>query len=53
MSDHQVSNRPPFIARAVHLLAVPIIIVWVALAAITFFAVPYRRSPKMRRPSRR
>jgi putative drug exporter of the RND superfamily len=40
MSDHRVSNRPPFIARAVRVLAVPIIIVWVALAAVTFFALP-------------
>lgn len=40
MSSHQVTNRPPFIARAVRALALPIIIVWVGLAAITFFAVP-------------
>ncbi|MBY0289044.1 MAG: RND family transporter [Mycobacteriaceae bacterium] len=40
MSEQHLRDRPSFIARAVHLLAVPIIIVWVALAAITFFAVP-------------
>ncbi len=41
MSDQQVKNRPPpFIARAVHRLSVPIIIGWLAITAILFFAVP-------------
>ncbi|OBG19123.1 hypothetical protein A5765_02425 [Mycolicibacterium celeriflavum] len=40
MSNHQVTNRPPFLARAVRVLALPIIIGWVALAAVTFFFVP-------------
>ncbi|KUI06064.1 RND family transporter [Mycobacterium sp. IS-3022] len=40
MSNHQLTNRPPFFARAVHILALPIIIGWVALAAVTFFFVP-------------
>ncbi len=40
MSDYQARNRPRYVARAVHRLAVPIIIGWVALTAILFFAVP-------------
>ncbi|KUI11603.1 hypothetical protein AU193_19630 [Mycobacterium sp. GA-1285] len=40
MSDQQLRSRPPFIARAVHLLSVPIIIVWLAITAVLFFAVP-------------
>ncbi|BBY45775.1 MMPL/RND family transporter [Mycolicibacterium celeriflavum] len=40
MSDHQVRDRPPFIARAVYRLSVPIIVGWLAVTAILFFAVP-------------
>ncbi|OBI85034.1 RND family transporter [Mycobacterium sp. E740] len=40
MTDLQVREKPPFIARAVYRLAVPIIIVWVAATAYLFFGVP-------------
>ncbi|OBK81639.1 RND family transporter [Mycobacterium sp. 1164985.4] len=40
MSTHQVRNGPRFLPRAVHLLSVPIIIGWLAITAILFFAVP-------------
>lgn len=40
MSSHGVMNRPPVAARVVHLLSVPIIIGWLAITAVLFFAVP-------------
>lgn len=40
MSGRRLDNRPRFPARAVHRLSVFIIIGWVAIAAVSFFAVP-------------
>ncbi|OBF89136.1 hypothetical protein A5790_20980 [Mycobacterium sp. 852002-51152_SCH6134967] len=40
MSDPHTTDRPPFIARAVYLLSVPIIVVWLAITAYLFFGIP-------------
>ncbi|OBB38518.1 RND family transporter [Mycobacterium sp. 852002-51961_SCH5331710] len=40
MSDHRLNSRPGFIARAVYRLSMFIVIGWVAVAAVTFFALP-------------
>ncbi|RAV13516.1 MMPL family RND transporter [Mycolicibacterium sp. GF69] len=40
MSDRRLNSRPGFIPRTVHRLSVFIIIGWVAIAAVTFFALP-------------
>jgi RND superfamily putative drug exporter len=40
MSNQQTSFRPPFIARTIYRLAVPIILGWLVIVAILTFAVP-------------
>ena len=42
MSDHQAKTNPkrPFVPRTIRRLAVPILLFWVALAALTNIAVP-------------
>lgn len=40
MSSQQTSDKPPFIARMIYRLSVPIIVGWLVLVAIFFFAVP-------------
>ena len=40
MSNQQTTSRPPFIARAVYLLSVPIIVGWLAITAFLFFGIP-------------
>lgn len=40
MIDRRLENRPGFVARTVYRLSLFIIIGWVAVAAVTFFALP-------------
>lgn len=40
MIDRRLDNRPGFVARTVYRLSLFIIIGWVAVAAVTFFALP-------------
>lgn len=40
MTTHQLKRSPRFLPRAIYLLSVPIIIGWLAITAILFFAVP-------------
>lgn len=40
MIDRRLANRPGFVARTVYRLSLFIIIGWVAIAAVTFFALP-------------
>lgn len=40
MSNQQTTGRRPFVARTIHMLAVPIIIGWLVFVAIATFALP-------------
>ncbi|WP_273736338.1 RND family transporter [Mycolicibacterium septicum] len=40
MSSRHTSDRPPFIARVIYRLSVPIILGWLAIIAVVTFAVP-------------
>jgi putative drug exporter of the RND superfamily len=40
MSNHQLANGRPFVARTIHRLAVPIILAWLAIAVIVTLGVP-------------
>jgi RND superfamily putative drug exporter len=40
MSNHEVRNSPPFVARTIHRLSVPIILGWLAIAVIVSVGVP-------------
>ncbi|KUI11602.1 hypothetical protein AU193_19625 [Mycobacterium sp. GA-1285] len=40
MSRPNVHQRAPFVARAIHVLAIPIILAWVAIAVVLSVAVP-------------
>jgi putative drug exporter of the RND superfamily len=40
MSDHQLHNRAPLVARSIHRFSVPIILAWLAIAVILSTGVP-------------
>ncbi|KUI04700.1 hypothetical protein AU190_03780 [Mycolicibacterium acapulense] len=40
MSDHRLNQRPGFVMRTIHRLSLLIIVGWIAIAAVTFFALP-------------
>jgi putative drug exporter of the RND superfamily len=40
MSNHQLRNSPPFVARTIHRFSVPIILGWLAIAVIVTIGVP-------------
>ena len=40
MSNHQLANDRPFVARTVHQLAVPIILAWLAITVVVTVGVP-------------
>ena len=40
MSNHQLANGRPFVARTIHRLAVPIILAWLAITVIVTIGVP-------------
>jgi putative drug exporter of the RND superfamily len=40
MSNHQLPNERPFVARTIHRLAVPIILAWLAITVIVTVGVP-------------
>ena len=40
MSNHQLPNERPFVARTIHRLAVPIILAWLAITVIVAIGVP-------------
>jgi putative drug exporter of the RND superfamily len=40
MSNRQMTSRPPFVARVIRRLSIPIILLWVALIAMLTFAFP-------------
>lgn len=40
MSNHQVRNTRPLLARAIHRLSVPVILAWLAITVILTVAVP-------------
>ena len=40
MSNHQLHNGAPFVARTIHRFSVPIILAWLAIAVIVSVGVP-------------
>ena len=40
MSNHQLLNGQPFVARTIHRLAVPIVLAWLAITVIVTIGVP-------------
>jgi putative drug exporter of the RND superfamily len=40
MSNHQLHNRAPFVARTIHRFSVPIILAWLALMVVLSLGVP-------------
>ena len=40
MSNHQLANGRPFVARTIHRLAVPIVLAWLAITVIVTIGVP-------------
>jgi RND superfamily putative drug exporter len=40
MSDHQLRNSSPFVARTIRRLSVPIVLAWLAITVIVSIGVP-------------
>ena len=40
MSNHQLANSRPFVARTIHRLALPIILAWLAITVIVTIGLP-------------
>ncbi len=47
MSNHQLHNRAPLVARTIHRFPVPIILAWLAIIVILSVGVPSLNQVKM------